>query len=156
MTAQATEKLYYEGLKVGMCSEPLELYFLFSGESPKFDSHCSGLWRGYVGTWKIKDGRLYLIELQGWLEDGNNVTLATLFPDFPDRVFAHWYSGTIRIPQGKILNYVHMGYESTYEKDILLKIEKGVVTDTTVRYNGTSNEPDAAESYGISTMARSK
>ena len=25
-----------------------------------------------------------------------------------------WYSGTIRLPQGKLLNYVHGGYGSTY------------------------------------------
>ncbi len=152
MTAQIAEKLYYEGQMVSMCSEPLGDYFAFSGERPGFESNCTALWRGYVGTWEIIDGRIYLIELNGTLEDGSDVTLATIFPGFPDRVFAHWYSGTIRIPQGKMLDYVHMGYGSTYERDLLLKIEKGVVTEKTVRHNGTSNEPDAKEGYGIGAM----
>lgn len=152
MTAQISEKLYYEGHKVSMCSEPLGDYFAFSGERPGFESNCTALWRGYVGTWEIIDGRIYLIELNGTLENGSDVTLATIFPDFPDRVFAHWYSGTIRIPQGKMLDYVHMGYGSTYERDLMLQIEKGVVTKTTVRHNGTSNETDAKEGYGIGAM----
>lgn len=152
MTAQIAEKLFYEGQKVLMCSEPLGDYFAFSGEWPGFESNCTALWRGYVGTWEIIDTRLYLIELHGTLEGGAEATLATIFPDFPDRVFAHWYSGTIRIPQGKMLDYVHMGYGSTYERDLMLKIEKGVVTETTVRHNGTSSKPDAPEGYGIGGM----
>ena len=44
-----------------------------------------------------------------------------------------WYSGTIRLPQGKLLNYVHGGYGSTYEQDVLLHIELGVLVETRVR-----------------------
>ena len=76
---------------------------------------------------------MYLIELHGRTEGGDEVSVATIFPDYPDRVFAHWYSGTIRIPQGKLLNYVHMGYGSTYERDLFLEIEKGVIKNTRVR-----------------------
>ena len=43
-----------------------------------------------------------------------------------------WYSGTIRLPQGKLLNYVHGGYGSTYEQDVLLHIEQGVLVETRV------------------------
>ncbi|MGH8560276.1 MAG: hypothetical protein ACRESZ_23055 [Methylococcales bacterium] len=42
--------------------------------------------------------------------NGDDATLATIFPD---KVFAHWDSGTIRIPRGKMLEYGHMGYGST-------------------------------------------
>ena len=93
-----------------------------------------------------------LTSLDGTLQDGSQATVATFFPDYPDRVFAHWYSGTLRVPQGKLLDYVHGGYGSTYEDDLLITIEKGMVTGTDVRHNGKSDDPDGVEGYGIGAM----
>lgn len=103
MTAQIAEKLHYQGDNVRMCTNPLSDYFAMGGFNPRFESNCTALWRGYVGSWEIVNDRLYLIGLNGTLEGGAEASLATIFPDYPDRVFAHWYSGTIRIPQGKQL-----------------------------------------------------
>jgi hypothetical protein len=152
MTAQISERLIYEGQQLAICTNPLSLYFAMGGDSPNFEDNCTALWRGYVGTWEIVDGRLYLIKLQGTLEGGGEASVATIFPDYPDRVFAHWYSGTIRIPQGKLLNYVHMGYSSTYERDLFLEIEKGIIKKTRVRYNGHAKGGDGPEGYGIGGM----
>ena len=49
-----------------------------------------------------------------------------LFPG-QEKVFADWYSGEIRVPQGKLLEYIHLGFASVYEKDLFLKIEAGQV-----------------------------
>ena len=152
MTAQFGEKLHYEGREVSMCSEPLGDYFALAGIEPDFDANCTALWRGYVGTWEILGGRLYLIGLSGTLKSGAAADLATLFPGFPDRVFAHWYSGELRVPEGKILKYVHGGYGSTYESDLFISIDKGVVTKTRVRRNGTSTDPKAPVGYGPGAM----
>lgn len=152
MTAQISEKLIYEGQNLSMCTNPLEDYFAMGGDRPRFESNCTALWRGYVGTWKIVDGRLYLIKLLGDLEGGGEASLATIFPDYHDRVFAHWYSGTIRIPQGKLLNYVHMGYGSTYERDLFLEFEKGVLTYTRMRQNGHAEGDSGPEGYEIGGM----
>ena len=135
MTAQIAEKLRYQGEDVAMCTNPLSDYFAMGGTNPRFESNCTALWRGYVGSWEIVDDRLYLIGLNGTLEDGTQASLATIFPGFPDRVFAHWYSGTIRLPQGKQLEYVHMGYGSTFERDLFLDVERGVVVATRVQHN---------------------
>jgi hypothetical protein len=152
MTAQIAENLIYQGNTVAMCTQPLDSYFGLSGLRWQFQSDCTALWRGYVGTWEIVDGRLYLIELHGALKDGTQASVATFFPDFPDRVFAHWYSGAIHIPQGKLLKYVHMGYDSIHERDLFLDVERGVVAATRVRHNGTSGADDAPEGYGIGGM----
>ena len=109
-------------------------------------------WRGYVGEWEISADRLYLVGVEGMLNDGTEATLETIFPGFPDRVFAHWYSGTIRLPQGKLLDYVHMGYASVYERDLLLTIENGVLIHSEVRVNGESESDTAPEGYGIGAM----
>lgn len=153
MTAQVPEKLLYQGERVPMCTNPLCVYFAMGGFNPHFEYTYTALWRGYVGSWEIVDDRLYLISLVGSLEDGSDATLATVFPGFADRVFAHWYSGTIRIPQGRQLEYVHMGYGSTYERDFFLEIERGVVVDTRVHHNGAANSESASEGYEVRAMA---
>lgn len=152
MTAQIAEKLRYQGEVVAMCTNPLSDYFAMGGFNPRFVSNSTALWRGYVGRWEIADGRLYLVELRGTLDDGTEASVATIFPGFPDRVFAHWYSGTIRIPQGKQLEYVHMGYGSTFERDLFLDVERGVVKNTRVRHNGTAESESAPEGYEVGAM----
>lgn len=152
MTAQFAERLLYQGKEVAMCTTPLDDYFAMGGYTPRFESYCTALWRGYVGRWEIVDERLYLVELHGTLEDGAEASVATIFPDFPDRVFAHWYTGIIRIPQGKLLEYVHMGYGSTYERDLFLDIERGVVVATRLQHNGTADSEDTPEGYEVGAM----
>ena len=150
MTAQIGERLVYEGREVTMCTEPLGEYFALGGARPDFATfRCTALWRGYIGTWEILDDRLYLIGLTGELEDGSDVSMSTVFPAFPDRVFAHWYTGTLRVPEGRQLEYVHMGYSSEYERDRLIQVERGVVKTVTVRENGKPRDPDGPEGYGV-------
>lgn len=152
MTAQIAEKLHYQGDNVRMCTNPLSDYFAMGGVNPRFESNCTALWRGYVGSWEIVNDRLYLIGLNGTLEGGAEASLTTIFPDYPDRVFAHWYSGTIRVPQGKQLEYVHMGYGSTFERDLFLDIERGVVVATRVRHNGAAESENTSEGYEVGAM----
>lgn len=145
MTAQLPEPLQYQGETLAMCTNPLDDYFALKGSRPIFAFTCTALWRGYVGQWEIVDDLLYLVGLSGELMDGGEVTLATIFPDYPDRVFAHWYCGTLRIPQGKQLEYVHMGYGSRYEQDLLIDVDRGVVTNTRVRHNGKAGSDEASQ-----------
>lgn len=74
--------------------------------------------------------------------------LETVFPGYPDRVFAHWYSGTLRIPQGNTLKYVHMGYQSTYERDLLIEVERGVIGDVRIRENEMPKVVESPELWG--------
>ena len=55
-------------------------------------------------------------------------------------MFAHWFSGEIRVPQGRLLEYVHAGYASKYQADLLLQIEKGVLVSSELRRNGPADE----------------
>lgn len=147
MTAQVPEKLIFEGTEHAMCSEPLSDYFSFGGQRPEFRSPHTGCWRGYIGTWEIIHDRLYLIGLRGWLKNGDDATLVTVFPGYT-RVFAHWFTDTVRLPQGKQLKYVHMGYGSVFERDLLLLFCKGQLIDQSVRENGVGKS-DAPEGYAI-------
>jgi hypothetical protein len=151
MTAQFAETLIYQGESLSLLSNPLNDYFSLGGHNPGFQSTSTALWRGYLGTWEIVNDRLYLIELRGSLESGEEACLESVFPGFPDRVFAHWFSGKLRIPQGKQLEYVHMGYGSSYERDVFLTLQSGVVVNQVVQHNGVA-EKDAPDGYRIGAM----
>ncbi len=135
MSDQTPEFLIYEGEKCDMCTEPLDSYFRMTGEKPDFEWPHSGSIRRYEGTWEISDGKLYLNQLSGITKAGETVNLESLFPGFPERVFADWYSGTARLPQGEMLEYIHGGYASIYERDLFIEFDKGVVTQTYIRKN---------------------
>lgn len=64
------------------------------------------------------------------------VDIQTLFPG-EESVFAGWFTGTIRIKQGKLLKYIHAGYESVYEEDLFLHFCEGILTGRETRKNGS-------------------
>ena len=125
MTAQAREKLIYKGETTWMAAQPLNDY-LENVKDIEFVADCSACWRGYFGKWEIKDNSLYLIGLDATIKGHKQVGLDYLFPG-QDCVFADWFSGKIRIPQGEMLDYVHMGYASLYERDLILVFKKGLL-----------------------------
>jgi len=132
-TAQMPDHLYFQGKFLSIYTNPLESYFRQKQWRPNklFPGLCSALWRGYQATWKITGNVLYLVHLR----DGNcggpakDIALSKIFPGQKGPIKASWYSGTLRVPQGKKLKYVHMGYRSVYEKDLLIDIEMGRVMD---------------------------
>ena len=135
MTAQFSENLTYEDQTLSMQTEPLAPFLDAQPEPLQFQDFCTACWRRYVGRWEIIDGRLYLVEIKAHWEDGTPVQLEQLFPGYPQRVFAHWYTGMLRCGQGELLEYVHMGFASTYERDLLLYFNDGVLFKTEVRHN---------------------
>ena len=146
MTAQVTEALHYQGHDVSMRTEPLSDYLLQMKNPPRFQHQVTSCWRSYTGKWEITYDRLYLLHIHATYEDGTPVTLGGIFPGFEDRLFAHWYSGVLNVAQGKMLKYVHGGYASRYERDLLISVENGVVVNTEIRVNkapGLEEEFDA-------------
>lgn len=130
---------------------------LHPGALPKSDVTSSGNWRGYVATWEVTNGKLLLRQVDVTVQQGtekkmrSGVTqdrkghwvettpvleeravfvrrnvLATLFPNQAE-VVADWYTGTLIIPKGEMVNYVHMGYGSTYERYTVIWVRQGAV-----------------------------
>lgn len=77
--------------------------------------------------------------------------MSYVFPDFPDGVFAHWYTGELRCPMGELLNYVHGGYGSTYEQDLFIEVENGVVVNERVEGNGVGTGK-GGNGYSVGAM----
>lgn len=145
MTAQFREILIYNGERLGMAANPLRPY-LDSRKDIEFVSNSTACWRGYVGRWKIIDDKLFLVNLSANLGD-EKVGLDYLFPG-EKKVFADWYSGEIRIPTGEMIEYVHMGYASIFEKDIFLVFVNGQLVN--------QYEVDNREAYNKQTEERAK
>lgn len=148
MTAQISEMLRYQGQELSMCTCPLNGYLANTAHKIRLDDFCTALWRGYVGTWEVIEGRLYLLGLSGSYDGGKELSLANLFPDYPDGVFTHWFTGQIRCPRGRLLKYVHMGYASTYEEDLILEFKAGVLVGERVETHGQGRK-EASEGYRV-------
>jgi hypothetical protein len=123
-TTQFPEILYLDGQKHSLFSNPLEQYYGPNHPRPRFKAPNTATWRGYVGTWEIDRGVLYLKAIRAWTPQGE-VGLEALFPGHKGRVAATWFSGQLRVPQGKILKpYVP---HPIYEKYLMITVEKGRV-----------------------------
>jgi hypothetical protein len=137
-TAQRSDNLRIDGKEYAIFTNPLEPYLRENPDKlPKSEVVSTNLWRGYVATWEVKNQALLLADVEilqsvskpgesGFLTELKSV-IGQMFPGEKE-VMARWFSGNIIVPDGKLVQYVHMGYASTYEKYILLRVEKGAVT----------------------------
>lgn len=141
MTTQVREKIFYKGERLEMFTTPLEDFFSqMEGGRPDFGDPPSCLWRGYIGTWEILGDRLFLLNFNSTLRDGTKVSTKTYFPEFTEKVFAEWYSGTLKIGMGGIIQTIYI-YQKVYEKDLFIDIQKGVVVGTKIVENEEIPEP---------------
>ena len=123
MTAQFHEGLVLDGKELSLACEPtipkhprimeVAIEEAIASKPFLFSTAC---WRNYIGSWKIEDRRLYLMGIIGIYE---------LVGDEP--LFVEWFSGTLRVPIGNMSEYVHMGYASKYERELLIDVKNGVV-----------------------------
>ena len=154
-TAQDPDKLIVNGDTVRIFSNPLEAYLSKKGQYTKFviygdtvrvrsnpweegertiggielTPHSTGLWRGYVATWRLENDSLFLVRLQkGYENQAEDFNIRKEFGT--DRVFAGWVTETIIVPQGKLLQYVHAGYGSLYEGEKYYEIKGGKLINT--------------------------
>ena len=172
MTAQTPDSIRFQprGATHPLCENPLDSFLRARGlKKSRGGMMSTANWRGYVATWLLQRDRLWLtaISSNGLIVDrrqseaeaeadadadvpgeldGRPFTVDGLFPD-EDRppetpVFAEWYSGELRIPEGEMIQYVHGGYGTTYERDRLILIERGRFVRSWVRKNDSPPSPE--------------
>lgn len=73
-----------------------------------------------------------------WLEV---VTVSDLFARRSPPILADWFTGRLRCPVGELLRYVHGGYMSTFERDLLIDVEKGRVVREWEHANSSEDDP---------------
>lgn len=131
-TAQSGEILLRNGDTLIMYSTPLEAMpgidslrseLIMHG----FNTYNTGCWRGYIATWELENDSLFLIQIKSPNPEGVEADLSKLFhSEYKDgRLYAQWYTGTLAIQKGKLLHYVHSGFESIFEYEEIIKINAG-------------------------------
>lgn len=132
-TGQMGDKLIYKGKTLEMTSNPLEQYFKTNPSlRPKSPIIMSSLWRGYVATFELADKQIKVKDIEIMVMDSIKKTNRYIRSSVYEQVFKtttptkmDWYTGLLVVPTGKMLQYVHMGYSSTFESYLLLEIDKG-------------------------------
>jgi hypothetical protein len=74
-----------------------------------------------------------------------SVPLDLLFPGAGDCIRATWFSGELRVPRGRQLLYVHMGFGSVYEQDLIFTVERGRITKKEIVDRGAEVRRRVAE-----------
>ena len=79
----------------------------------------SNCWRGYVGTWEIKDDKLYLIDFSSGMYD--------VLVNLP--ILAEWITGIGMVATGDKIQGSSL-YITRYESEMHLTFESGLVVKT--------------------------
>ena len=147
MTAQAPELIFIDGRKERLYSNPLCAFLASHGiELPRSICPPTNCWRGYFGTWEIRDRRLYL----------NSIRAANTYDEkhirtMEDRFFrrigaksypvpATWFNDGLVIALGELLRYRHAGWSNWFERLRILNCVAGrVVRDRIVNTEAILN-----------------
>lgn len=133
-TGQIPDILYYNGDTLSLFANPLELFNQFNSMQHNLFGEEQGCittacWREYVAEWELINGKLFLLNIYSccYYEDSLKADLKSLFEDryVDGKVKADWVTGEFVAPKGELIYYVHMGYESIYEKELEFKFEEG-------------------------------
>jgi hypothetical protein len=132
-TYQHGDNLIFAGETLNIPVFPFEQYREKHGWRPhlsiKPNMISSANGRGYVATWEIADGKLWLTGIEAWIqhEDGSyeRASLPALFPsDSPrERVLADWFTGKLVYP-----GYKWGSHRDPSEEEQLLLNAKLVIT----------------------------
>lgn len=136
MAAQLPDRIAFNGEQLELYSNPLEPYWNEKSKKRPALHRSDECKRGYIADWEVKDSELFIVAITGtyqkrFLFFGRKTapyTLKALFPKSKQRpVKAVWFSGKLRIPHAKMTMFEDSGYDSRFEKEIIITIEKGKV-----------------------------
>ena len=120
MTTQVDEHILIDGKEYPLINVPsLPEDSLIIQHKKGLISKWSNCWRGFQGTWEIKDDKLYLIEFSS-----DSYELLCKLP-----ILADWIKGEIKVATGDIKETTSWAIE-TYETEMHLTIENGLVVKT--------------------------
>lgn len=142
-TPQIPDYLIYNGEKIPIFSNPIESYLELK-EMKNIDRGCnsSACWRGYIAIWKLENGQLSFekVEKCGILQSVGVYTGLECEQSVSSEIInyiekeinlkeahAKWFTGRLIAPKGRMIEYIHMGYESVFEEESHYIIEKGVL-----------------------------
>lgn len=161
MTKQEPDIIYMEGKKRKLLTHPLEAYWNVRRKKPVFTLFSVLCWRGYIATWNITGGQLFLADIKGklikpvekssrerlldlflnWIGKKGiqknievDLSLRELFPDEKSNMKkAIWFTGNLRI-LGKQEEKSKKN-KPGYREEIIITVHKGNVVLQTKENN---------------------
>lgn len=137
-TSQAPDVVIVKGTSYSLFTNPLTPYlFDHPGLLPESAVEMSNNWRGYIAEWEFRSGQLVLVDVSVLFRQDPQYGVSarnryqSVFSEmFPhqETVLADWYTGHLIIPTGKLVNYVHSGYGSTYTSYAIARVANGTIT----------------------------
>ena len=144
-TGQVPDYLIVDNDTIAIFANPLEQYFEKAGNREIIGLEGCGstaCWRGYKAIWELKNDSLFLTTITSchsgdWCTDIKDADLELMFGDDykNNSVFASWFTGDIMAPKGELVQYVHMGYGSIYEKELYLTFDNGIKIKERIKSN---------------------
>jgi len=136
MAAQLPDMILLHSTWMDLYTNPLEDYWQKTGKKRPDFKTTESCKRGYVASWSLEHNELILTSIQGEQYTSSFImgkklvetSLKRLFPKLKTGgVLANWFSGKLRIPAGRMTQYEHYNYNSRFEKEIIVTIDKGYV-----------------------------
>lgn len=144
MAAQLGDVILIEGEKMDLYTNPLEEYWTKKKKKRPAFYPLDSCRRGYIATWEVKDNQLFLRSIEGNMEKrilfigrkSVKCSIRTIFSKADHKgIKAEWFSGKLRIPNGKMTQYEHSGYDSRFEKELIITVDQGnVIKKITLDY----------------------
>ena len=96
-----------------------------------------------MATWELRDDQLFLVNIEGYLNRntlfGKKIVRYTLYTLFPENgtkpIHADWFTGKLRIPHGHMTQFSPNGYDSRFEREIIISVDHGNVAKEAVLDN---------------------
>ena len=126
-TPQVSNTLLVDGDVEPLHSEPLSEYGPLETELMMDWASSTACWRGYATRWEIRDDRLWFLGTRE-CHGTRSLPASSVMPGVKEsEVEATWYSGTLTIPEGELVRYVHGGWGGVFSHERRLHIEQGVL-----------------------------
>jgi len=145
-TGQEPDIIFINGEKWFLLGKPIDadstLYFNLREFLPKNIVISTSNWSGYTAFWTIENDYLYLDSIEVWLHDEKSEmeytivfdadTLKTVFDFYFEQnsICASWYNGEIRAGKGKLIRYIHLGFNRNVETERIMTVENGKIVKT--------------------------
>lgn len=107
----------------------------------------SNLWRKYIGYWKIKNDSLFLDSILTGSYIPVKINDIYAARRTPSGYFADWVTDTLRVVSGEVIHYVHMGWESVWEREEYVTVVNGLIKNRIVYKNRVVNPGNEREWY---------
>jgi hypothetical protein len=147
-TEQQADILLYKGQREIIFSTPLESLFAKGTQRPEWLKPTStACLRGYVATWELSDNQLYLQKIVREEYDPANQSYRNvditnrILPEETAPIKAIWVTDSLRIPKGAPIMRSHLGFETIYEKTLILRFEKGILMEENLLTNSMTTPP---------------